>query len=110
MQSTTVTRRNFLRNTALATTAAIAAPYVRSTYGAGKLTLGCWDHWVPGAKDTLTAICKEWGDKNHVDIAMDYSTRVGDKALLTASAEAQGRTGHDIMQHRAWQIAVHRSV
>ncbi len=110
MKTKTVSRRRFLKRAALATTAAIAAPYMRTSYAAGKLTLGCWDHWVPGANDTLTAICKEWGDKNHVEINIDYITSVGDKDLLTASAEAQAKTGHDIMQHRAWQIAVHREV
>src|SRR5581483_11393406 len=93
-----------------AASATIAAPYMRTSYAAGKLTLGCWDHWVPGANDTLSAIVKEWGEKNHVDVNIDYITSVGDKDLLTASAEAQAKTGHDIMQHRAWQIAVHRAV
>jgi len=70
---------------------------MRTAYSAGKLTLGCWDHWVPGANDTLSAIVQEWGDKNHVEVHIDYITSVGDKDLLTASAEAQGKTGHDIM-------------
>ena len=110
MTTKTVSRRRFLKRAALATTAVVAAPYMRTSYAAGKLTLGCWDHWVPGANDTLTAICKEWGEKNHVEINIDYITSVGDKDLLTASAEAQAKTGHDIMQHRAWQVAVHREV
>src|ERR1700731_1593592 len=97
-----ISRRNLLKTTAL------AAPYVRHSYAAGKLTLGVWDHWVPGANDTLTRLCKEWGDKNKVEIQIDYITSQGDKDLLTASAEAQARTGHDIMSHRAWQVAVHR--
>src|SRR5258708_4165979 len=110
MQTKTVTRRKFLKHAALATTAAIAAPYMRTSYSAGRLALGCWDHWVPGANDTLTKICSEWGETNHVEVHIDYITSVGDKDLLTASAEAQAHTGHDIMQHRAWQIAVHREV
>ncbi len=110
MKTTTVSRRKFIKRAALATTAAIAAPYMRTSYSAGKLTLGCWDHWVPGANDTLTKICNEWGEKNHVEVHIDYITSVGDKDLLTASAEAQAHTGHDIMQHRAWQIQVHRAV
>ena len=39
---------------------------------------------------------------------IDYITSQGDKDLLTASAEAQAHTGHDIMSNRAWQIQVHR--
>jgi len=110
MKNSRVTRRRFLKTTAAAATATIAAPYMRTSYAAGKLTLGCWDHWVPGANDTLSAIVQEWGDKNHVETHIDYITSVGDKDLLTASAEAQAKTGHDIMQHRAWQPAVHRAV
>ena len=110
MKRSKLTRRRFIRNAAAAATAAVAAPYMRTSYSAGKLTMGSWDHWVPGSNDTLTAIVKEWGEKNHVEITIDYITSVGDKDLLTASAEAQAKTGHDIMQHRAWQVTVHRAV
>jgi ABC-type glycerol-3-phosphate transport system substrate-binding protein len=110
MKTTAVSRRKFIRRAALATTAAVAAPYMRTSYSAGRLTLGVWDHWVPGANDVLTAICNEWGEKNHVEVHIDFITSVGDKDMLTASAEAQARTGHDINQHRSWQVAVHRDV
>jgi len=109
MTRTKLSRRKFMAQTALATTALVAAPYMRTSYAAGKLTIGAWDHWVPGANNALTAICNEWGEKNKVDVHIDYITSVGDKDLLTASAEAQAGTGHDIMQHRAWQITVHRA-
>src|SRR5271165_5385329 len=42
-------RRSLLKSAALGSVAAIAAPYVKSTYAAGSLALGVWDHWVPGA-------------------------------------------------------------
>jgi hypothetical protein len=110
MKRSKFTRRRFLKTTAAAATATVAMPYMRTAYSAGKLTMGFWDHWVPGANDTMSAIVKEWGEKNHVETQIDYITSVGDKDLLTASAEAQAKTGHDIMQHRAWQITVHRAV
>ncbi|MBV8513496.1 MAG: ABC transporter substrate-binding protein, partial [Xanthobacteraceae bacterium] len=109
MRRSSVTRRGVLKYAALGTTAVIAAPYISPTYAAGRLTLGCWDHWVPGANNTLTKLCNEWGEKNKVDVTIDYITSQGDKDLLTASAEAQARAGHDIMSHRAWQIQVHRA-
>jgi ABC-type glycerol-3-phosphate transport system substrate-binding protein len=102
------TRRDFLKTTALATTAALAAPYVRGAHAAGKLTLGIWDHWVPGANDNMTKLCQEWGEKTKTEIQIDYLTSVGDKDIITATAEAQAGAGHDIMTHRAWQVAVHR--
>jgi hypothetical protein len=114
MTGSKFTRRDLLKTTALATAsvaaAPLAAPYVHGAYAAGKLSLGLWDHWVPGANDTLTKLINEWGEKNKVEVKIDYITSQGEKDLLTASAEAQGRTGHDIMSHRAWQISVHRRV
>ncbi len=103
-------RREVLKTAALGSAAVITAPYVSGVYAAGTLSLGVWDHWVPGANKAMDKLCKEWGDKNKVEVKIDYITSVGDKDLLTASAEAQAGTGHDIMSHRAWQIQVHRNV
>ena len=61
-----VTRRTLLKKTALATTALVAAPYVRGAHAAGKLSIGFWDHWVPGANNASKALCEEWGEKNKV--------------------------------------------
>ena len=55
-------------------TAIIAAPYVRSAYAAGKLSIGFWDHWVPGANNTCTALINEWGAKEKVETSIDYIT------------------------------------
>jgi ABC-type glycerol-3-phosphate transport system substrate-binding protein len=105
-----LTRRTVLKTAALGSAAAITAPYVRGSYAAGKLTLGCWDHWVPRANDTLTKLCNEWGEKNKVEVRIDYITSQGEKDKLTAAAEAQAGTGHDIMSHRDWNIQVHHRV
>ena len=105
-----VTRRTLLAKTALATTAVVAAPYVRGAHAAGSLSIGFWDHWVPGANKASETLCQEWGEKNKVEVTIDYITSQGDKDILTASAEAQARAGHDIMSHRAWQIQVHQRV
>jgi hypothetical protein len=72
------------------------------------LTLGCWDHWVPRANDTLIKLCNEWGEKNKVEVRIDFITSQGEKDKLTAAAEAQAGTGHDIMSHRDWNIQVHQ--
>src|SRR6202012_2198686 len=103
-------RRSILKSAALGSAAAFAAPYVRGAYAAGKLTLGCWDHWVPGANNTLTKLCNEWGAKNNVEVKIDYITSQGEKDKLTAAAEAQAGTGHDIMSHRDWNIRIHQNV
>ncbi len=104
------TRRNVLKTAALGSAAMITAPYVSGVHAAGTLSLGCWDHWVPGANKALTKICNEWGEKNKVEVHIDYITSQGEKDKLTAAAEAQAGTGHDIMSHRDWNIQVHQRV
>src|SRR3954468_11183103 len=105
-----LTRRTVLKTAALGSVATITAPYVHGAYAAGSLSLGCWDHWVPGANNTLTKICNEWGEKNKVEIKIDYITSQGEKDKLTAAAEAKAGNGHDIMAHLDWNIQVHQLV
>ena len=104
------TRRTILKTAALGSVAAIAAPYVKDSHAAGTLALGVWDHWVPGANKALTALCNEWSAKNNVEVHIDYITSQGEKDKLTAAAEAQAGTGHDIMSHRDWNIRIHQNV
>ena len=104
------TRREIIKSAALGSAAAIAAPYVKGVYAAGSLSLGVWDHWVPGANNTLTKLCNEWGAKNNCEVKIDYITSQGEKDKLTAAAEAQAGTGHDIMSHRDWNVRIHQNV
>ena len=94
-------RRRFVK-IAAATSAALAFPYIRTSYAAGSLALGFWDHWVPKANDTLTKLCMDWGKKEKVDLKIDYITSQGNKNMLTITAESQARSGHDILAHPAW--------
>ena len=94
-------RRRFLSTSA----AALAAPYVRTSRAAGTLTVGFWDHWVPGANDVLTKLCNEWAAKEKVDLKIDYITSQGNKLLLTITAEAQAKSGHDILSFYTWLAA-----
>ena len=77
-----------------------------SDNGSGLSTL----YDVPGANNTLTKLCNEWGAKNNVEVKIDYITSQGEKDKLTAAAEAQAGTGHDIMSHRDWNIRIHQNV
>src|SRR5690349_24871710 len=92
---TSLTRRSVLTTAALATT--LATPFVHGAHAAGKLSMGFWDHWVPGANDTMTRLCHEWAEKEKVDITIDFITTQNDKLILTAAAEAQAGSGHDII-------------
>jgi len=100
----TLTRRTVLNTGALATTA-LAMPFVHGAYAAGKLSCGFWDHWVPGANEPLAKLCREWADREKVELTIDFITSQGDKLALTATAEAQARSGHDILQMSDWYVA-----
>ena len=101
-------RRTFLKTTALATGATLAAPYIKSAHSAGTLALGMWDHWVPGANDVLAKMCQDWGAANNVEITLDFITSIGFKNQVTAAAEARARTGHDIFALPTWDVTIHR--
>src|SRR3954453_2361197 len=97
-----VTRRRVLQAAAATGAIGAVAPFVHGAHAAGTLSLGFWDHWVPGANNTLTKLCNEWGAKEKVDVKIDYITSQGDKLLLTGAAEAQARSGHDMLTFLAW--------
>src|SRR2546430_12091619 len=92
MTKTVLTRRTMLMTAALATTT-FAAPFVRGAYAAGKLSFGTCDHWVPGASEVLGKLCREWAEKEKVDLTFDLITSNGEKDLLTLMAEGQAKSG-----------------
>ena len=94
--------RRAVTKTAAVSTALIAAPFVASAQAAGKLSIGLWDHWVPGANKASEAIIKAWAAKEKVDVTIDYITSQGNKMLLTTAAEAQAKSGHDILAFGTW--------
>ena len=102
MLRSSINRRTLLKTTAMATASVVAAPYIRGAHAAGSLTLGCWDHWVPGANNTATAVVDEWAAREKVEVKIDYLNNLGNKLLLTTAAEAQARSGHDILAMSTW--------
>ena len=109
MTDTKLSRRRFIGTAAAAGTAAFAAPYVKSARSAGALSIGLWDHWVPGANDVMREICTDWGEANGVDVSIDFITSIGNKLLLTAQAESRARTGHDIYCMPGWLPSIFRA-
>lgn len=99
-------RRRFLETTAAAG-AVLAMPHVSHSQAGGKLAVGLWDHWVPGANKASTDLINEWAAKEKVEVSLDYIPSQGNKNLLTIAAEAQARSGHDIMAFPTWQPADH---
>ena len=107
MKPSRISRRRFLATTSAVTTTLVAAPFVRTAHAAGKLSIAYWDHWVPGANDALTKLTNEWAAKEAVEVAIDYIPSQGNKNLITIAAEAQAKSGHDIMQMPTWWPHAH---
>jgi len=97
-----LSRRQFVAATALSSAALITAPYIRGAHAAGKLSIGFWDHWVPGANKASTDLVNEWAAKEKVEVTIDYIPSQGNKNLLTIAAEAQAKSGHDIFAMPTW--------
>src|SRR6476646_6252099 len=100
-----LTLRTILATAAASAAATLPSPFVRSAFAAGKLSIGAWDHWVPGAGKVLGDICNAWAEREKVDLTVDLITSNGDKDLLTLMAEGQARAGHDIMGLRVWYVS-----
>ena len=71
--------------------------HIRTAGAAGKLSIGLWDHWVPGGTEKMRQQVQAWAAKSKVDVTADFITSQGNKLLLTAAAEAQARSGHDVL-------------
>jgi ABC-type glycerol-3-phosphate transport system substrate-binding protein len=102
-----LSRRQFVAATAVSSATLVTAPYARGAHAAGKLKIGFWDHWVPGANKTSTDLVNEWAEKEKVEVQIDYITSQGNKLLLTITTEAQAKTGHDILAMATWRPHAH---
>ena len=87
-----------------AATAALPLVHIRTAGAAGKLSIGFWDHWVPGANVTMKKQVDAWADKNKVEVTADFITSSGGKLQLTPAAETQAKTGHDVMTFITWDV------
>jgi ABC-type glycerol-3-phosphate transport system substrate-binding protein len=95
-----VTRRRALQ--VAAATTALPLVHIRTAGAAGRLSIGFWDHWVPGGTDKMREQVQAWAEKNKVDVTADFITSQGNKLLLTAAAEAQAKAGHDALPFFQW--------
>src|ERR1700735_5102695 len=87
-----------------AATAALPLVHIRTAGAAGKLNIGFWDHWVPGANDVMQKQVDAWAQKNKVEVTADFSTTSGGKLQMTPAAETQAKAGHDVMTFITWDI------
>ncbi|MDW8444438.1 MAG: extracellular solute-binding protein [Acetobacteraceae bacterium] len=96
------TRRTFL-GTVVGGAAAGTLPLV-AVHGQPRVTLRCgfWDHWVPAGNGALRELCAAWGARERVEVQVDFITSVGRQNELTIAAQAQSRSGHDILSFPTW--------
>jgi len=97
-----ITRRSAVKLGA--TAAALPLVHIRTAGAAGKLNIGFWDHWVPGANDVMQKQVDAWAAKNKVEVTADFITSSGGKLQLTPAAETQAKAGHDVMTFITWDI------
>jgi hypothetical protein len=95
-----ISRRGALKLGAAAT--ALPLVHIRTAGAAGKLNIGFWDHWVPGANDVMQKQVNAWAAKSKVEVQADFITSTGGKLALTPAAETQAKTGHDVMTFFTW--------
>src|SRR6185437_14506292 len=75
--SSRISRRGALKLTAAAT--ALPLVHIRTAGAAGKLSIGFWDHWVPGGNDIMQKQVNAWAEKNKVEVSADFITGNGNK-------------------------------
>lgn len=101
-----ISRRNVLRSGAgVMAAGTLTAPMVHAQGTGGTLRCGFWDHWVPAGNDVLRRLCGAWGQANRVEVQIDFITSVGNQNLLTIAAQAQSRSGHDLLSFPTWEPA-----
>jgi ABC-type glycerol-3-phosphate transport system substrate-binding protein len=86
--------------------AATALPlvHIRTAGAAGKLAVGFWDHWIPAGNDMMQKQVDAWAAKNKVEVSVDFITSNGKKLLMTAAAEYQANSGHDVLPMYNWDV------
>src|SRR5579863_3984508 len=97
-----MSRRRALTLGAAAT--ALPLVHIRTGRAAGKMSIGFWDHWVPGGDDVMKKQVDAWAAKNQVEVTSDFITSNNNKLQLTGVAEAQAKAGHDALAFFNWDV------
>jgi ABC-type glycerol-3-phosphate transport system substrate-binding protein len=97
-----LSRRGALKLGAAAS--ALPLVHIRTAGAAGKVSIGFWDHWVPGGNDIMQKQVDAWASKNKVEVQADFITGNGNKLSMTGAAEAQAKAGHDALTFYNWDV------
>ena len=106
-----LSRRNVLRSGAgVIAAGALSAPMVHAQGTGGSLRVAFWDHWVPTGNDAMRKLVKEWSEKNRVEVTLDFINTTGNQLQLAGAAQAQSKSGHDIISLAPWDVGSYASV
>ncbi len=107
-----VTRRQFLRYAGAASGAATSGPLMLAGRGASVRAAGAptvtmihWSHFVPSFNPLLERQVAEWGRRKGVEARVDFVSYADIPARI--AAEAQSKTGHDIIMLRVFDAALY---
>ena len=98
-----VTRRATIAGAA----AALPLVNVHAQGSAGALRCAFWDHWVPTGNNAMRELCGQWGERNRVNVTLDFINTTGNQLQLTAAAQSQSRSGHDIISLAPWDVGAY---
>ncbi|HEY1410744.1 MAG TPA: ABC transporter substrate-binding protein, partial [Rhodopila sp.] len=101
-KSQAISRRGAVKLAAAA--AALPLVHIRTAGAAGQLSIGFWDHWVPGSNAVMQKQVDAWAAKNKVEVSADFITSSGGKLQMTPAAETQAKAGHDVMTFFTWDV------
>lgn len=108
MTTTGITRRGGLRAGAgVLAGGVLAAPMVHAQGTGGALRCAFWDHWVPGSNDAIRDLGRVWAERNRVNLTLDFINTTGNQLQLTAAAQAQSRSGHDMISLTPWDVGAY---
>ena len=88
------------RRTALqlgAAAAALPLAHIRTTGAAGTLKIALGSHLTPGADTALQKLIEQWATQANTQVQIDFLSGANRQLFLVAAAEAQARSGHDVM-------------
>lgn len=77
--------------------ASLPLVHIKRVKASGKLSVLFSNSFVPGANEAMKRLAGEWGTQNKIDVETAFAGSVGSKLLLMTAAEAQARTGHDVL-------------
>src|SRR5436305_1505838 len=74
---------------------------------AGEVTGGCWGHQATCDNKEIDDHDNECADEEKVEVSSGYNPGQRNKNLLTIAAEAQAKSGHDILAMPSWGLLAH---